>query len=108
MAFERNSINALALGVNRDVDGTVDRVAEPPYEIWKMLAFLQRKCETENIEIISVFEVSVAWRRMYLLLSSACDARVTPHLTYSFNSRLRRSKAATRRASSSARSSTPR
>ena len=68
MAFERNSINALALGVNRDVDGTVDRVAEPPYEIWKMLAFLQRKCETENIEIISVFEVSVAWSCMYLLL----------------------------------------
>ena len=78
MAFERNSINALALGVNRDVDGTVDRVAEPPYEIWKMLAFLQRKCETENIEIISVFEVSVAWSCMYLLLlRRACHTAIS-------------------------------
>ena len=105
MAFERNSINALALGVNRDVDGTVDRVAEPPYEIWKMLAFLQRKCETENIEIISVFEVSVAWSCMYpLLLRRACHAASHIFLQLA----LRRSKAATRRASSSARSSTPR
>lgn len=45
-----------SLGKMRDEDGTVDRVADPPPEMWPILAALKYKCEVENIELVSVFE----------------------------------------------------
>ena len=47
-----------SLGATRGIDGSIDRVPDPPQSLWKMLAFLQAKCETENVEISSVFEAS--------------------------------------------------
>ena len=46
-----------SMGKTRDDDGTVDRVADPPQRLWAVLAAFKYKCEVENIEIISVFEV---------------------------------------------------
>ena len=46
-----------SLGASRSLDGSIDRVPDPPQNIWGILAFLQAKCEAENVEIISVFEV---------------------------------------------------
>ena len=46
-----------SLGATRALDGSIDRVPDPPPELWTVLAFLQAKCEVENVEIISVFEV---------------------------------------------------
>ena len=45
-----------SLGKMRDEDGTVDRVADPPPEMWPVLAAIKYKCEVENIELVSVFE----------------------------------------------------
>jgi hypothetical protein len=45
-----------SLGATRAEDGSIDRVPDPPQDLWDRLAFLQAKCETENIEILSVFE----------------------------------------------------
>lgn len=45
-----------SLGKTRDEDGTVDRVADPPDEMWPVLASIKYKCEVENIELVSVFE----------------------------------------------------
>ena len=46
-----------SLGKTRDDDGTVDRVSDPPQKMWAVLAAFKYKCEVENIEIVSVFEV---------------------------------------------------
>ena len=46
-----------SLGKTRDDDGTVDRVADPPQKMWAVLAAFKYKCEVENIELVSVFEV---------------------------------------------------
>ena len=54
MAFE-GAVSSL--GACRGLDGSIDRVPDPPQELWKVLAFLQAKCDIETIEIISVFEV---------------------------------------------------
>ena len=68
-----------SLGATRAEDGSIDRVADPSPEVWKILAFLQAKCETENIEIIAVFEVSAAAHVQSRLpvrnSESACTAR---------------------------------
>ena len=53
MAFE-GAISSL--GATRGLDGSIDRVPDPPESLWATLAFLQAKCQTENIEIISIFE----------------------------------------------------
>ena len=45
-----------SMGKTRDLDGTVDRVAPPPDEMWPILYFIKRKCEDENIELPSIFE----------------------------------------------------
>ena len=45
-----------SMGKTRDLDGTVDRVAPPPDEMWPILYCLKRKCEDENIELNSIFE----------------------------------------------------
>ena len=45
-----------SLGASRGLDGSIDRVAEPPLALWEKLAFVGAKCDTENIEILSVFE----------------------------------------------------
>ena len=45
------------MGKTRDDDGTVDRVADPPQRLWDVLAAIKYKCEVENIEIVSIFEV---------------------------------------------------
>ena len=55
MAFE-GAISSL--GASRGIDGSIDRVPDPPQTLWNKLAFLSAKCETENIEILSIFEVS--------------------------------------------------
>ena len=49
-----------SLGKTRDADGTVDRVQDPPQKLWAVLAAFKYKCEVENIEIISIFEVRVS------------------------------------------------
>ena len=54
MAFE-GAISSL--GASRGIDGSIDRVPDPPQALWNKLAFLSAKCETENIEILSIFEV---------------------------------------------------
>ena len=54
MAFE-GAISSL--GASRGLDGSIDRVPDPPDSLWNKLAFLSAKCETENIEILSIFEV---------------------------------------------------
>jgi hypothetical protein len=46
-----------SLGKTRDDDGTVDRVADPPQKMWAVLAAFKYKCEVENIEMVSIFEV---------------------------------------------------
>ena len=46
-----------SLGKTRDDDGTVDRVADPPQKMWAVLAAIKYKCEVENIELASIFEV---------------------------------------------------
>lgn len=46
-----------SLGKTRDDDGTVDRVSDPPQNLWAVLAAFKYKCEVENIEIVSIFEV---------------------------------------------------
>ena len=48
-----------SLGKTRDADGTVDRVQDPSQKLWAVLAAFKYKCEVENIEIISIFEVRV-------------------------------------------------
>lgn len=57
MAFE-GAISSL--GASRGLDGSIDRVPDPPPSLWNKLAFLSAKCETENIEILSIFEVRFA------------------------------------------------
>ena len=42
----------------RDEDGTVDRVRDPPPEMWPVLASIREKCKVERVDIISVFTVS--------------------------------------------------
>ena len=54
MAFE-GAISSL--GASRGIDGSIDRVPDPPQSLWHKLAFLSAKCETENVELLSIFEV---------------------------------------------------
>jgi hypothetical protein len=44
-----------SMGKTRDLDGSVDRVPDPPEKIWQLLYVLQRKCEDENINVESIF-----------------------------------------------------
>ena len=46
-----------SLGKTRDADGTVDRVSDPPQKLWAVLAAIKYKCEVENIDLPSIFEV---------------------------------------------------
>ena len=57
MSFE-GSISSM--GKTRDADGTVDRVADPPQKMWAVLAAFKYKCEVENIDLESIFEVRAA------------------------------------------------
>ena len=63
-----------SMGKSRDLDGTVDRCADPPEILWPILYALKVKCEDENIELVSLFEVSGRARRR----SRDADARVRP------------------------------
>ena len=56
-----------SMGKTRDDDGTVDRVADPPQNLWAVLAAFKYKCEVENLEIVSLFEV----RALSLFLAPA-------------------------------------
>ena len=66
-----------SLGATRAEDGSIDRVADPPQELWKVLAFLQAKCETENIEISAMFEVSAPADAHTCCVRGVCDMRDT-------------------------------
>ena len=52
-----------SMGKTRDLDGSVDRVPDPPEKIWQLLYVLQRKCEDENINIEAIFEVHAHFQR---------------------------------------------
>ena len=53
MAFE-GAISSL--GATRAEDGSIDRIPDPPPALWDKLAWLGAKCDTENLEILSIFE----------------------------------------------------
>ena len=44
------------MGKTRDLDGSVDRVADPPPKLWPVLAAFQHKCLVENINLETIFE----------------------------------------------------
>lgn len=54
MAFE-GSISSLVK--MRDEDGSVDRVQDPPQELWPVLACLRYKAIDDHIDLPSVFVV---------------------------------------------------
>jgi hypothetical protein len=44
-----------SLGKTRDDDGTVDRVADPPDNMWPVLAALKYRCDYENTHLDTIF-----------------------------------------------------
>ena len=70
MAFE-GAISSL--GASRGIDGSIDRVPDPPPSLWHKLAFLSAKCDTENVELLSIFEVC-AMMHEELLVHMRADA----------------------------------
>ena len=43
------------MGKTRDDDGTVDRVADPPDEMWPVLAAIKYRCDYENMHLDTIF-----------------------------------------------------
>ena len=70
MAFE-GSISSLVK--MRDEDGSVDRVQDPPQELWPVLACLRYKAIDDHIDLPSVFVVC-ARRDLHvpMLVSLSC------------------------------------
>ena len=64
-----------SMGKTRDDDGTVDRVADPPQKLWAVLAAFKYKCEVENIELVSIFEVRTIYPRSAKHIFMAVSAR---------------------------------
>ena len=46
-----------SMGKARDLDGTIDRVPDPPDEMWALLFMIQCKVSDENINLEALFEV---------------------------------------------------
>merc|ERR1712216_801765 len=45
-----------SMGKSRDLDGSIDRVADPPTKLWPILAAFLHKCNVENIHLETIFE----------------------------------------------------
>ena len=67
-----------SMGKTRDDDGTVDRVGDPPQRLWAVLAAFKYKCEVENIEIVSVFEVPALAAPSHVPFATAAHICGTP------------------------------
>ena len=67
-----------SMGKTRDDDGTVDRVGDPPQRLWAVLAAFKYKCEVENIEIVSIFEVPALAAPSHAPVATAPNACRTP------------------------------
>ena len=46
-----------SMGKTRDLDGSVDRCADPPTKLWPVLAALEYYCRHNNMHLESLFQV---------------------------------------------------
>jgi len=44
------------MGKSRDLDGTVDRIPDPPSNLWPFLYAVKAQCEVYSIDLASLFE----------------------------------------------------
>lgn len=46
-----------SMGKTRDLDGSVDRVPDPPTKLWPVLASMEYYCRHANMHLESIFSV---------------------------------------------------
>ena len=77
-----------SLGATRAEDGSIDRVPDPPQQLWDKLAFLTAKVQTENIDLLSVFEEFGGNHHGIMKREKFCTALKDSFPRYHFNDEL--------------------